>query len=55
MLDAGMNEWIAAGFVQMQSAQQSGSLYDDYNIHKPVLGKVKLVDFTKVFAQAYNN
>lgn len=54
MLSAGVNEWIANGFVQMQAAQRDGSLYSDYYLHKPVLGKVKLVDFAKDFAKAYN-
>ncbi|MCF0064599.1 NAD(P)H-binding protein [Dyadobacter chenwenxiniae] len=54
MLDAGMNDWIANGMVQMQAAQQSGSLYDDYYCNKPVLGKVKLADFAKEFALTYH-
>jgi len=55
MLDAGMNEWVANGFVEMQAAQQNGSLYEDYNLHKPTLSKVKLADFAKDFAQVYIN
>jgi uncharacterized protein YbjT (DUF2867 family) len=55
MLAVGMNEWIANGFVQMQAAQGSGSLYEDYYRNKPLLGKVKLVDFAKEFAEVYNN
>lgn len=54
MLDAGMNEWIANGFAEMQAAQGNGSLYEDYNKNKPNLGKVKLTDFAKDFAKAYN-
>jgi uncharacterized protein YbjT (DUF2867 family) len=54
MLTVGMNEWIAKGFVDMQAAQGNGSLYEDYNRHKPTLGKVKLADFAKEFAQVYN-
>lgn len=54
MLSVGMNEWIAKGFVDMQAAQGNGSLYEDYNQHKPTLGKVKLADFAKEFAQVYN-
>ena len=54
MSGAGMNEWIANGFVEMQAAQGNGSLYEDYKLHKPTLGKVKLVDFAKDFAQVYN-
>jgi len=54
MLDAGMNEWIAKGMVEMQAAQQSGSLYEDYYRNKPALGKVKLADFAKEFALTYH-
>ncbi|KGO95051.1 SDR family oxidoreductase [Flavobacterium subsaxonicum] len=55
MLAMGMNEWIANGFIEMQAAQRSGSLYDDFYLNKPVLGKVKLKDFAKEFADVYNN
>lgn len=54
MLSAGVNEWIANGFVKMQAAQRDGSLYADYYLNKPTLGKVKLVDFAKEFAKIYN-
>ncbi|WP_354027998.1 hypothetical protein [Chitinophaga sp. OAE865] len=54
MLAAGMNEWIAKGLVEMQAAQGSGSLYDDYYQNRPVMGKVKLVDFAKEFALIYH-
>lgn len=54
MSGAGMNEWIANGFVEMQAAQGNGSLYEDYNNNKPTLGKVKLANFVKDFALAYN-
>jgi len=53
MLSAGVNEWIANGMVQMQKAQQSGSLYEDFYRHKPTFGKVKLDDFAREFAQTY--
>jgi uncharacterized protein YbjT (DUF2867 family) len=55
MLSAGINEWIANGMVAMQQAQQSGSLYEDFYLNKPELGKVKLVDFAKEFAEVYKN
>lgn len=54
MLTAGVNEWIANGFVEMQASQGSGSLYEDYYRNKPTLGKVKMVDFAKEFALVYN-
>jgi uncharacterized protein YbjT (DUF2867 family) len=54
MLGAGMNEWIAKGFVAMQAAQRSGSLYEDFYLHKPELGMTKFKDFAKAFAQVYH-
>lgn len=54
MLSAGVNEWIANGFVQMQAAQRDHSLYSDYYLNKPKLGKIKLTDFAKEFAEVYN-
>jgi hypothetical protein len=54
MLAAGMNRWIAKGFVDMQAAQRSGSLYEDYYRNRPVLGKTKLKDFAGEFAIVYN-
>jgi uncharacterized protein YbjT (DUF2867 family) len=55
MLKAGMNEWIAKGFVAMQAAQQSGSLYEDFYRHKPALGNTKFNEFAKEFALVYHN
>ncbi|MCT2560398.1 SDR family oxidoreductase [Chryseobacterium herbae] len=52
-LKIGFNEQVAKGFVETQASQGSGVLYEDYNIHQPVLGKVKLADFAKEFAVAY--
>jgi uncharacterized protein YbjT (DUF2867 family) len=55
MLAMGMNKWIAKGFIDMQAAQRSGSLYEDFYLNKPVLGKVKLQDFAKEFAAVYKD
>jgi nucleoside-diphosphate-sugar epimerase len=54
MLASGMNEWIAKGFIEMQAAQESGVLYEDFYKNKPNLGKVKLTDFAREFASVYN-
>ncbi|MFT3920466.1 NAD(P)H-binding protein [Cloacibacterium sp.] len=54
LLNFGMNPKIAADYVAMQSAQRDGSIYKDFNLHKPILGKVKITDFAKDFAIAYN-
>ncbi len=53
MLSAGMNEWIANGFIEMQTSQSNGVLYEDYYRHQPTLGKVKLTDFANEFALVY--
>jgi uncharacterized protein YbjT (DUF2867 family) len=55
MLTAGLNPWIAKGFIAMQAAQRSGTLYEDFYSHKPVLGKTKLKDFAKEFAGVYHS
>lgn len=53
-LNIGFNEQVAKGFVTLQASQGTGALYEDYNRHKPRLGKVKLADFAKEFAEAYH-
>lgn len=53
MIAMGMNPDSALGLVEMQAAQGNGTLYEDYNLNKPVLGEVKLADFAKEFAIAY--
>jgi uncharacterized protein YbjT (DUF2867 family) len=50
----GMNKTIAAGLVEMQANMHDGPFYDDYYLNKPVLGKVKMTDFAKDFAAAFN-
>ncbi len=54
LIAAGMNPTIAAAMVEMYAAQQNGSLTADYYRHPPkALGKVKLTDFAKEFANAF--
>lgn len=56
MIDAGLPEEIAKNYVEMGTAMRSGKIFEDYFKNKPSnLGKVKLVDFAKDFALAYNN
>ena len=50
----GLNPKIAAGLVEMFASQHSGALMEDYYHNKPKLGKVKLTDFAKEFAAAFN-
>ncbi|CAM3793635.1 NAD(P)H-binding protein [Mucilaginibacter galii] len=54
LITAGMKPETAEGYVAMNVGVRDGSLYDDFYKHKPVLGKVKLIDFAKDFAAAYN-
>lgn len=54
MKASGMNPNVAAGLVEMNAARRKGLLYEDYNLHKPILGQVKVKDFAKEFAAAFN-
>src|SRR5690606_41185479 len=54
LLKAGMSSQAANGLVEMNASRINGVLYEDYNQNKPILGKVKLTDFTKDFAQVFN-
>jgi len=51
---AGMNKNIAKGLVEMNASRRGGVLYEDYYRNKPSLGKIKLTDFAKEFATAFN-
>ncbi|MFT3934830.1 MAG: NAD(P)H-binding protein [Chitinophagaceae bacterium] len=53
MLSAGMNPNTAKGMVEMNAGRRKGTLYADYHQHPPVLGKVKLKEFAKDFAKAF--
>jgi len=54
LVEVGMNPTIAAGLVEMYAALNSGLLAEDYVLNKPVvMGKVKLSDFAKEFALAF--
>ena len=54
MIAGGMNPKIAAGMVEMNASGQTGALYEDYYRNQPIVGKVKLADYVKEFAAAYN-
>ena len=53
MIAAGMNPEIAAGLVEMNASRHNGILYEDYYRHQPALGKVKMKDFAKEFAEVF--
>jgi uncharacterized protein YbjT (DUF2867 family) len=54
LLAIGMNPQSAKGFVEMQACMRDNVLYEDYYRNEPTLGKIKLTDFVKEFAAAYN-
>ncbi len=54
MIAAGMNPQMAAGLVEMNACSNSGKLYEDYYRNKPTLSKIKLRDYAKEFAVAFN-
>jgi uncharacterized protein YbjT (DUF2867 family) len=54
MMQAGLPEPMAKSYVEMGDAMRSRKLYEHYFNNKPSsLGKTKLEDFAKEFAQAY--
>jgi uncharacterized protein YbjT (DUF2867 family) len=53
MVTAGMNPEIARGLVEMNASRRGGILYQDYDHHRPVLGRVKMTEFAKEFAAAF--
>jgi len=55
MLQSGLNQEIAKGYIEMGAALRNGKMQADYWKNKPKLGKVKLEDFAKEFAAAYNS
>lgn len=55
LIEAGFSLKIAKGFTGMNAGRRGGVLYEDYNRHKPTLGKVKLTDFAKEFADVFNS
>ena len=54
MVGAGLPEPMAKSYVEMGDAIRSQIMYEDYFALKPgIFGKVRLADFAKEFAQAY--
>ncbi|WP_207534189.1 NAD(P)H-binding protein [Desertivirga arenae] len=55
MLGAGLPEEMAKKYVEMGSAMRSGKMFEDFLRNRPqTFGKIKLEDFAKDFAAAYN-
>lgn len=54
LVAGGVPATVARGFVEIGAASRDGLLRKGYDLHKPVLGKVKLADFATEFAVQYN-
>jgi len=54
MKQAGLKETMAEAYTTMGKALREGKMQEDYWKNKPVLGKIKLDDFVKEFAVAFN-
>ncbi|GAA4496487.1 NmrA family NAD(P)-binding protein [Hymenobacter ginsengisoli] len=55
LLKNGLPPSTAADVVDIYASMNSGALAEDYEQHKPALGKVKLEDFAKEFAAAFQS
>ncbi|MEO8174708.1 MAG: NAD(P)H-binding protein [Sediminibacterium sp.] len=54
MIEAGLPQEIAKNYAEMNHALHTGTMAEDYFKHRPgSLGKIKLEDFAKTFAAAY--
>jgi uncharacterized protein YbjT (DUF2867 family) len=53
LLKNGLPPSTAADIVDIYASMNSGALAEEYEQHKPALGKVKLEDFAKEFAAAF--
>jgi len=55
LIAAGMNPKSAKELVEMNASKRNSLLYEDYYRNRPILGKVKLAEFAKEFAEVYNS
>ena len=46
-----MNLQAAQGFTEQNTAKQTETLYKNYYQNSPIMGKVKITDFAKLFSQ----
>lgn len=49
----GLPSKSASLLVELQEGHHKGLIAEDYYLHKPELGKLKIIDFAKEFAEAY--
>lgn len=54
-MQAGLPEEVAKNYAEMGQALRSGKMSEDYNKNRPALSNIKLEDFTKEFAAAFNS
>jgi uncharacterized protein YbjT (DUF2867 family) len=55
MIKNGIPESIAADLIDLNASIHSGAMGEDYELNKPkIMGKIKVEDFAKEFAAAYN-
>ena len=54
MLQAGISQSLAKAYTEMGKALREGAAEEDYWKNRPTLGSVKLEDFAKEFAAAFN-
>lgn len=53
MVENGLPDAIAAAVVDLYASIHSGAMGEDYELHKPAMGKIKVEDFAKEFAAAF--
>lgn len=53
LLQAGLPQEISSNYVEMGVAVRTGEMFAEYKKHSAALGKIKLEDFAKEFAAAY--
>lgn len=51
----GLSADTITNIIQLNASIHNGKMREDYDLHQPELGKVKIEDFAKEFALAYNN
>jgi uncharacterized protein YbjT (DUF2867 family) len=55
LLGRGVPENAASNLVELGEALHTGRLLEDFELHKPAFGKVKLEDYANKFAAVYHN
>jgi uncharacterized protein YbjT (DUF2867 family) len=54
MIQGGLTETIADGYIQLGQTVESGEFIEDFNVHKPELSPTKLSAFANEFVAAFN-